>query len=474
MNNIRISNFKAFQDEITFSCNEKGNACNTLVYGENGAGKTSLFEAIKLCFFKDRIIHENIGASLVGEERKEQITSFFADTYNNKKANIGFHILLDDTEFDNIDPNTTKAHFITYSDIIHNVEKIQLDVILRNTYLTITDDPLDNYVIEDFIDNVNTILSKNFSLNVRVVFNRQNGMLCTLEDDLLGISINDNLTHHFNEATLHIVILILLLEAVSFNKDLSKNNLLVLDDIISSMDAANRIVIMKYIFDSFKDYQKIVFTHNVSFFNLFIYIANNFIAEEKYVWGCRDILKCGDKHVILPKRHKSATNIEQDLLQGEKQPEEVGNDIRQSFEIVIHELDKLYRLGAVEDTTSILNRVLSGNNHVYLSIRNGQVFDAYDLVDSIYSNLTNGNDFNIVKRLTEKIEEFRNNKLINDLIADLANMRLIQKVALHQTSHGHRGHAPISVKEIYSALGLLKKLEEAVANLKRFVDVSSI
>ena len=42
MKKIELDNFKAFKRSTGFSPNEK----NVLIYGENGAGKTSLFEAI--------------------------------------------------------------------------------------------------------------------------------------------------------------------------------------------------------------------------------------------------------------------------------------------------------------------------------------------------------------------------------------------------------------------------------------------
>ena len=51
MEALKITNFKAHQDLEEIKFNQK----NFLLYGDNGAGKSSIYEALKLCFFKDRV-----------------------------------------------------------------------------------------------------------------------------------------------------------------------------------------------------------------------------------------------------------------------------------------------------------------------------------------------------------------------------------------------------------------------------------
>jgi chromosome segregation ATPase len=46
MNSIEIRKFKAFKDKIIVNFENK----NLLIYGENGSGKTSIYEAIKLVY----------------------------------------------------------------------------------------------------------------------------------------------------------------------------------------------------------------------------------------------------------------------------------------------------------------------------------------------------------------------------------------------------------------------------------------
>lgn len=49
MKTLFLRNLKAFDNEFTLETE----GCNVLIYGENGAGKTSLFEGFKLFYFKN-------------------------------------------------------------------------------------------------------------------------------------------------------------------------------------------------------------------------------------------------------------------------------------------------------------------------------------------------------------------------------------------------------------------------------------
>ena len=51
INNIKLKNFRSYEDETEFSFSPKDNKNIVLIGGENGAGKSTLFEAIKLCIY---------------------------------------------------------------------------------------------------------------------------------------------------------------------------------------------------------------------------------------------------------------------------------------------------------------------------------------------------------------------------------------------------------------------------------------
>lgn len=48
---LRLKNFKSFEDEVYFDFETNDNKNIILIGGENGAGKSSLFEAMKLCIY---------------------------------------------------------------------------------------------------------------------------------------------------------------------------------------------------------------------------------------------------------------------------------------------------------------------------------------------------------------------------------------------------------------------------------------
>lgn len=152
----------------------------------------------------------------------------------------------------------------------------------------------------------------------------------------------------------------------------------------------------------------------------------------------------------------------------------IGNELRRRFEILIYRLSHLNNIGELQETKDLLDKMCTPNAHIHLSIKGDVVKDIYTLVDEIYANVTNGNYYQLEKRLKEKIDEFRNHDFLNIVKPALVELRLLQKVALHPTSHGHQGLPPVSVNEIDVSLALLEKIERAIRSVSSREDVSSI
>lgn len=68
MKTLSLRNFKAFDNEFTLETE----GSNVLIYGENGSGKTSLFEGIKLFYFKERLLIERVAPNVVGQARTDE------------------------------------------------------------------------------------------------------------------------------------------------------------------------------------------------------------------------------------------------------------------------------------------------------------------------------------------------------------------------------------------------------------------
>ena len=87
---LKIESFKAFKDEAFLKLDK----LNLLLYGENGAGKSSIYDAVKLIFFYHRIKDEHrVGAT--PEEQRAQLVSYLSDRYNHR-GGAGFRIKVND------------------------------------------------------------------------------------------------------------------------------------------------------------------------------------------------------------------------------------------------------------------------------------------------------------------------------------------------------------------------------------------
>ena len=95
-----IKNFRAFgEDGVTLSCGDRE---NILCYGENGTGKSSIFEAIKLVFHRTRLEQENVSPMLIGDDRKAAIRQFLMD-YNNKTTGNDFSVKVNGQQYNGFD-----------------------------------------------------------------------------------------------------------------------------------------------------------------------------------------------------------------------------------------------------------------------------------------------------------------------------------------------------------------------------------
>lgn len=101
MKKITISNFKGIKsplqlDLYTVDNNNIEKESNLLLYAENGGGKTSISEAIRLISFANFIEEEVISPNIVGEER-EAAKRDWLNSYLHDQSNDVFEIDIVDT-----------------------------------------------------------------------------------------------------------------------------------------------------------------------------------------------------------------------------------------------------------------------------------------------------------------------------------------------------------------------------------------
>ena len=258
IDSISLSNFKAFSEQVTFE--PKGGSM--IVCGENGSGKSSLFEAFRWLFFKQEIFDRRIHASVAPESRPGEEATIQA-SLNNKKTGTEFEMTIDGRPYNEFDTEPYQVSMMDSGCYSQN-EEISITDLLRIWYLKVNN--LRNFMnanrslIEEY---VNTNLKSIFLEDVQISISVESPYLCTLKNEVRRLQADKNLNYYFNESKLHVVILLLFLSIVSLNKKQDKRQLVIFDDVVSSMDTANRIAITKCLLTVKKDETLTVyfFTH---------------------------------------------------------------------------------------------------------------------------------------------------------------------------------------------------------------------
>lgn len=80
MDNLKINHFKCFDSLVEL---DLGGRRNLLLCGENGAGKSSLFEGIKLVYYRDRLLPNTV--EIVGPAAPNVNQANQCKKYCNKK-----------------------------------------------------------------------------------------------------------------------------------------------------------------------------------------------------------------------------------------------------------------------------------------------------------------------------------------------------------------------------------------------------
>lgn len=462
MKSLCVSNFKAFKESFLLPLDGK----SSLIYGENGSGKTSLFEAIKLFFFNERILKELIPSNIVGEERDNEVERVFSEYKRETDSKIVIEV--DGKDSDSYNINDVSVFLVAYSNL-DKLDSINLEELVNEAYYSKADKFINWYskdLGELIVDQVNSDLKDYFMLSEVELHLMDNGN-CTIQNELNVIPKAKVLHRFFNESILHLVKFVTIIETITYFSEKGEKALIVLDDCFNSLDTPNRTFMMRFFLDKTKGFQKVVLTHNTGFYNLFDYIVNN-VEKETNEWVNFQLCMINGNHTLLDTMTKSVRDIKANTS-----IENLGNELRKHFEILVYKLSRLVNVGELQEASTLLDKLCSPTHPVYLAKVGEKVKDIYTLLNEIELIVKIGGA-NLPNRIKKKIEEFKNNDFLKELQPILIELRLMQKVALHQTSHGHSGIPPISEKEIDAACTLLEKLEIALKAVSKRVDVSSV
>ncbi|MEI2749234.1 MAG: AAA family ATPase [Ferruginibacter sp.] len=246
MDKIRIRKFKAFREDISIILE---NSKNLLLYGENGAGKTSIFESLKIAFFKEKI---ESGLIAQTPEDLQQLKYQFWNSFNNKIDNQEFEIEINDVSYKIFDTSVYQFFLVSIDDLVV-VNEINLNTLLSRFYFDFNISNICQNHYQFIQDNVNATLFS-FGESVTIVIDEEDNYNIKLADTKKNIETKSELKKYFNEAKLNLIILLIILNAIIQSKETEKQKVIVLDDFITSLDASNRTFLTKYLLEKFSRY----------------------------------------------------------------------------------------------------------------------------------------------------------------------------------------------------------------------------
>jgi len=326
INTIQLNNFRFFTDDNEHNTFEL-NGQNTLIYGENGSGKSSLFRAFE--FLAQPTISEN--------EFDENINIFGTDdTYLKFDFNNGEELQIDrdhlslGNDYPFVEKLSVSKPLLDYKHLL-NVSYTQTSQIEEKNLFIFFKKILEEYPIgeegarlkdledeahfehfekiiqEELFDDINLFLEK-FQQNFKItsislsVFGK-----AYLKIEYFNKDISDYKFHHFlNEARLTALAISIYFAIIKKQFSyLGENSLkiLVLDDLLISLDMNNRLNLIDILKTEFNDFQIFFFTHDKALFEIF---------KDKMSWRAYEIYV--DEHeegFEIPFVKKSNSLIEQ-------------------------------------------------------------------------------------------------------------------------------------------------------------------
>ena len=428
INHVTINNIK-FHKNLDINFSKK----NCLIYGENGTGKSSIYTAlysvfkvyfrnkdfnfnkyknnstnediyIKVNLDEDELVLPNSNYNLpntidrdnyktiyfANQDLLESIIShsdnFYINLYDNLKK---YSSELNDycEKFDSINNTITSENY----SILNNLRKKNIES------------------FEEYLNQVkslsNSIIRDNLKENFEIDFKYEWGISDTLNDYKypkpeikLRIDNIDNLKTNFNEAKLKLVSISIYFAIIMIQEDNNNSiKLLVLDDFLTSLDMANRKYIMEYIFENFANYQKIILTHNLQFYNLIIRALKN-RKEYDTNWEIKNIFISNylspSESKIVSKDENYITKAEEKLQEGEYHI--CGNYLRKEFERITSEFDQKLELGKTSELQATINTIKSSEDDYYY-IKPYEYFKNLKKLFKDFKEVINNGDSDIIK-----------------------------------------------------------------------------
>lgn len=510
--NIAIKNFK-FHHDLKFSLNEK----STLIYGENGTGKSSIYDALYSSFYyyknknivnntvsiRDKYIHRDylfetleVDVEIGDDSHLKRVDDELDNSFvlleplgkNGKlfsglgTANIYFanekvlHSIIDKNFYDVANiilaehfSNDFKLQTI-YNSIERDVENLQSTESVTEEFIkrkVQNDESCKKRIDKIFpLDAINKILKEEFKEQFEVELKFQNSKIESASHPYkfippkISIAIKDiddrgDFKNHFNEAKLKLISIAIYFALAKKYETQNSLKLLVLDDFLTSLDMANRKLIVQYIFKEFKGYQKIILTHNIQFFNLIQKLIR--LNNESTFWDVKTLFIVDNTAYIQDKAGSYIEEAEKHLQSENYNLQIVGNFLRREFEYICHEFEQQLHLGKKEEMQNIID-ALKQEDKYFFHKPHDEIAKFVSFFDKTMENSSIDNDKKL-EIIQKKIDKCKRNSIHcdNEMYKILDKTEFYKNILLNPTSHNDTD-IEVYKKECEQIIILLKKL----------------
>lgn len=472
MKSISIKHFKAFGDnpfivELTPPRNKSFK--HLLIYGSNGSGKTSIQEALRYGFH--RLVDDDFELvnPLLPLDAKNRAITEVRNNYRNKQGTEPFEIKIDNKDILSDSFLDYKVFFIRHSDIFVKDEIVLLPIIKRCKFPKFNVQKFLTEWGEIIAEDINENLEKYFYESVKVSFDASDQWRCTVTNLQQNVSASRNLNKEFNEAILSLIVLLSLTKIVQLLKESNKEHIIVLDDYVTSLDSINRIATAQYLFRNLAPFSQIILlTHNITYFNLLQYMINNDKNINTNQWEIMNLVKVKGRvsYYSIPYCHRAET-LRKDFEKqaSPKNYDDIGNKIRQTFEVTLHKLSALMMIGAYEETKGIIARI--ENTGIVYFKKDGNLQDLILKIDKLSRSSLCSRIPAIktkMKQIQSLIDPYRF-EAHEELQKTINDLTIYQKVLMHPLSHGHHGKTQWDEKEVFQSLDLLEGIEKIMNDI---------
>lgn len=450
MENLELNHFKAFADKISWSDIQRK---NILLYGENGAGKSSLFDALKYVFYKDEI--EKVDALLPLLDQQAHVDAV-RESYKNHQSVLPFSVKFNGTDLYSLDTSSYQVFMLRR---FNQTNQITLRNVLSGSFLP---ENVETFMAENYsfvIKNVNEELARSFLEPIEIsVADEHDGYLIAVRNTETGLSRSQDLKSSFNEAIINLIQLLIWFTTVQLMFDAAKRKIVVLDDFITSLDAANRALIMHFILANFSEEQLVIFTHDYSLFNITSYIIR-YVESVESKWKRYKLYVTSQGHNLMQVMRIRVQCLQDEYNNPACDYEVLGNKIRKCFEQLLHDLSVELSIGTLEETKNIIDRIANNETVYWKSDSNLQ-----ELITRIEKIIPSISDTSVRNKLLNLIGQYKLKKA-NKLKDTICSLKLYQKITMHPLSHGILGVAHFSKKDVRQSLILLEQLEKCVYSI---------